>query len=312
MNLCRTSSPKKSLLSGRNGWGHLWPYYLMMLPAILLLVVYRYIPMGSLIMVFKNYRITRNLWDCDWVGLKNFTTVFNKYAFKLALKNTIIISLYKLVFAFPAPILLALMLNELRSNRAKRLLQTCYYLPHFISWVVISSLVFTFFAPESGAITKWVFDTFGLRMDILTNAKVFRGTLVVTDIWKEIGWSSIIYLATITGIDQQLYEAACVDGATKLQQIWHVTIPGLIPTIMTMLLLRVGHILDAGFEQILVMQNSLVWDVSEILDTFSYSLAFESGKHAQAAVVGCVKSVIGLVLVLTTNSIAKHYDQEVL
>ena len=162
------------------------------------------------------------------------------------------------------------------------------------------------------SVTKWIFDTFGLRMDILTNAKVFRGTLVVTDIWKEIGWSSIIYLATITGIDQQLYEAACVDGATKLQQIWHVTIPGLIPTIMTMLLLRVGHILDAGFEQILVMQNSLVWDVSEILDTFSYSLAFESGKHAQAAVVGCVKSVIGLVLVLTTNSIAKHYDQEVL
>ena len=312
MNLCRTSSPKKSLLSGRNGWGHLWPYYLMMLPAILLLVVYRYIPMGSLIMVFKNYRITRNLWDCDWVGLKNFITVFNKYAFKLALKNTIIISLYKLVFAFPAPILLALMLNELRSNRAKRLLQTCYYLPHFISWVVISSLLFTFFAPERGAITKWIFDTFGLRMDILTNATVFRGTLVVTDIWKEIGWSTIIYLATINGIDQQLYEAACVDGATKLQQVWHVTIPGLIPTIMTMLLLRVGHILDAGFEQILVMQNSLVWDVSEILDTFSYSLAFESGKHAQAAVVGCVKSAIGLVLVLTTNSIAKHYDQEVL
>lgn len=312
MNISKNYLQKTAHFFKCNHSMRLWPYYLMMMPAVLLLIVYRYIPMGSLVMVFKNYRITRSLWNCEWIGLKNFAMVFSKFAFKLALKNTIIISLYKLTFAFPAPILLALMLNELHSNRTKRLLQTCYYLPHFISWVVISSLVFTFFAPESGAVTKWIFDSFGFRIDVLTNARVFRGTLVVSDIWKEIGWSSIIYLATITGIDQQLYEAACVDGATKIQQIWHVTIPGLVPTIMTMLLLRVGHILDAGFEQILVMQNSLVWDVSEILDTFSYSLAFESGKHAQASVVGCVKSVIGLVLVLTTNFIAKHYDQEVL
>lgn len=306
------TSPTPSPLIKRRRWLRLWPYYLMMLPAIVLILVYRYIPMGGLMMVFKNYRITRPLFDCDWVGLKNFITVFNKYSFHLALNNTIIISLYKLVFAFPAPIILALMLNELHGNRTKRLLQTCYYLPHFISWVVISSLVFTFLAPESGAIANWIHDTFGVKVDVITNANVFRGTLVVTDIWKEIGWSSIIYLATITGIDPQLYEAARVDGARKFQQIWYVTLPGLVPTIMTMLLLRVGHILDAGFEQILVMQNSLVWDVSEILDTYSYSLAFQSGKHAQAAVVGCVKSVVGLVLVLTTNTIAKRYDQEVL
>lgn len=288
------------------------PYYGMMFPALALIIVYRYIPMGGLIMVFQDYRITRSLFACDWVGFKNFSTVFSKYAFQLALNNTIIISLYKLVLAFPAPILLALMLNELHGTRLKRLLQTCYYLPHFISWVVISSLVFTFFAPESGAISSWFSEIFGIRIDVLTNAKVFRGTLVVTDIWKEIGWSSIIYLATIVGIDPELYEAARVDGARKLQMIWYVTLPGLLPTIMTMLLLRVGHILDAGFEQILVMQNALVWDVSEILDTYSYALAFQSGKHAQAAVVGCVKSVVGLVLVLTTNAIAKRYDQEVL
>ena len=169
----------------------------MIFPALVLIIVYRYIPMGGLIMVFKDYRITRSLFDCEWVGLKNFATVFNKYAFQLAFNNTIIISLYKLILAFPAPILLALMLNELHGNRLKRLLQTCYYLPHFISWVVISSLVFTFFAPESGAISAWLSDTFGIRIDVLTNANIFRGTLVVTDIWKEIGWSSIIYLATM-------------------------------------------------------------------------------------------------------------------
>lgn len=290
----------------------LWPYYLMMLPAILLIAVYRYIPMGGLAMVFKDYRITRSLFNCDWVGLKNFQMVFSKYTFSLAFYNTIIISFYKLIFVFPTPILLALMLNELHGVRMKRVLQTCYYLPHFISWVVISSLVFTFFAPESGAITVWFRNVLGININVLTDAKVFRGTLVVTDIWKEIGWGSIIYLATITSIDPQLYEAARVDGAKKLQQIWYVTLPGILPTIITMLLLRVGHILDAGFEQVLVMQNTLVWDVSEILETYSYSLAFLNGKHAQAAVVGCVKSVIGLIMVLITNRIAKHYDQEVL
>ena len=236
----------------------LWPYYGMMFPAILLIAIYRYIPMGGLVMVFKNYRITRSLFACDWVGLNNFRTVFSKYTFSLAFRNTIIISLYKLIFVFPTPIILALMLNEMRGTKMKRLFQTSYYLPHFISWVVISSLVFTFFAPESGAITVWLRETFGININILTDAKIFRGTLVVTDIWKEIGWGSIIYLATITGIDPLLYEAAYVDGANKLQQIWHVTLPGLIPTIMTMLLLRVGHILDAGFEQVLVMKNSLV------------------------------------------------------
>ena len=268
--------------------------------------------MGGLMMVFKDYRITRPLFSCDWVGLKNFQMVFSKYTFSMAFYNTIIISLYKLVFVFPAPILLALMLNEVRGTKVKRVLQTAYYLPHFISWVVISSLVFTFFAPESGAITVWLREAFGIQIDVLTNTRVFRGTLVVTDIWKEIGWGSIIYLATITGIDPQLYEAARVDGAQKLQQIWHITLPGILPTIITMLLMRVGHILDAGFEQILVMQNTLVWDVSEILDTYSYSLAFLNGKHAQAAVVGCVKSVIGLIMVLTTNAIANRYDQGVL
>lgn len=296
----------------RFGFRRLWPYYLMMLPAILLLIIYRYLPMGGLVMVFKNYRITRPLMQCDWVGLKNFSLVFSKYTFSLALWNTIIISLSKILFVFPAPILLALMLNEVRSTRVKRVLQTSYYLPHFISWVVISSLVFTFFAPESGALTVWLRDTFGLRVNVLTDPKVFRGTLVATDLWKEIGWESIIYLATITGIDPELYEAARVDGAKKLQQIWHVTLPGILPTIMTMLLLRVGSILDAGFEQVLVMQNTLVWDVSEILETYSYSLAFNSGKHAQAAVVGCVQSVVGLIMVLITNRIAKRYDQEVL
>lgn len=307
-----TKTLLKSPINRRFRLRRLWPYYLMMLPAILLLLIYRYIPMGGLVMVFKNYRITRPLMQCDWVGLKNFSLVFSKYTFVLALRNTVIISLYKMIFVFPMPILLALMLNEMHGTRGKRLLQTCYYLPHFISWVVISSLVFTFFAPESGVITVWLRDALGININVLTDAKVFRGTLVVTDIWKEIGWGSIIYLATITGIDPQLYEAARVDGAKKFQQIWYVTLPGLLPTIMTMLLLRVGNILDAGFEQVLVMQNTLVWDVSEILETYSYSLAFKSGKHAQAAVVGCIQSVVGLVMVLTTNRIAKHYDQEVL
>lgn len=288
------------------------PLYVLLIPAVAYFLIYRYAPMFGLLMVFKDYRITRSLFNCDWVGLINFETLFSKYAFQLALRNTVVISGIKIIFSFPAPIILAVMLTELRAKRLKRVLQTFYYLPHFISWVVISSLIFTFFAPESGAITQALSNAFGLNVNVMTDPGTFRWTLVVSQIWKEVGWGSIIYLAAITGIDPTQYEAAIVDGARKYQQIRYITLPGILPTIMTMLLVRVGNILDAGFEQIFVMQNTLVWEVSEVLETYSYSLAFTDGKHALAATVGMIKSVVGMIMVLTTNSIAKRYDQGVL
>lgn len=293
-------------------WRRYLPLYLLMIPGMIYLIVYRYIPMGGLIMVFKNFRITRGILGSDWNGIQNFVQLFRVPSFPQILRNTVEISLLKLVFGFPAPIILALMLNELRNVALKRTLQTALYLPHFISWVVCGTMVFTFFGPSSGAITKAARDWFGIELNLMMQPSSFRGLLVVSDVWKEVGWGSIIYLAALTGIDTSYYEAAMIDGAKKHQQLWYITIPCLMPTIMTMLLLRVGKIMNAGMEQIYVLQNSLVYDVSEILDTYIYKASFQSGQYAIGAAAGLFKSVIGLVFVLTTNKIAKRFDQEVL
>jgi putative aldouronate transport system permease protein len=204
------------------------------------------------------------------------------------------------------------MLNDLSNVRYKRALQTAYYIPHFISWVVLGNIIFVLIAPSSGAVSRLFIQlTNQPELNLMMNPKVFRGLLVVLDIWKEVGWGSIIYLAAITGIDMSLYEAAKVDGANRRQQLWYVTMPGIIMTIMTMLLLRIGRILDSGFEQIFILMNDRVYRVSEILDTFIYKVSFLQGQPAMGAAAGFFKSIIGLILVLLTNKLAKRYEQEV-
>ena len=288
-----------------------WPIYLLMLPGFLFFIIYRYIPMAGLIMVFKNYRITRGIFASQWSGLQNFITLFSAPIFPTVLWNTVRISLYKLILGFPAPIIVALLLNELKNVGFKRTLQTILYLPHFISWIVMAGIINTLLAPHTGAISMFLNRNFGIHLDLLMNPDNFIGLLVGSDIWKGVGWGSIIYLASITSIDTELYEAATVDGANKFQQLLKITLPLLIPVIMTMFLLRIGSILDAGFEQIFVLQNSLVYRVSEILDTYVYRL-FLQNEFAISAASGLFKSIIGLCLVLITNKIAKNFDQGVL
>jgi len=286
--------------------------YLMMAPALILMIIYKYVPMaGGLMIMFKDYRITRGIFASDWCGLKNVIDLFTHPFFPFVMGNTVIISLLKLIFGFPGPILLAMMLNEVRHSTVKRIYQTTYYLPHFISWIVIANLLFAFFAPSSGALSP-IFQRLGIHYDPLMTASQYRSFLVITDIWKEIGWSSIIYLAAISSIDPTLYEAAIVDGANKYHLLRHVTFAGLIPTIMTMLLLRVGHILNAGFDQIFVLQNSMVYMVSEILDTFTYKVGFQQGNYAMGTVAGLFKSIIGLVMILAVNKIAEKLDTRVI
>ena len=262
-------------------------------------------------MVFKNYRITRGIFASDWVGMQNFIDLFSAPVFPIVIRNTILISLYKLIFGFPMPIIVALLLNELKNVGFKRIIQTVLYLPHFISWVVLGSIINVLLAPSTGALPMFLRQHFGVQIDLLMNPDNFVGLLVGTDIWKEVGWSSIIYIASITSIDTEMYEAAIVDGANRFQQLLKITLPCLIPVIMTMFLLRLGRILNAGFEQIFIMQNSLVYRVSEILDTYVYRL-FLQNQHAIGAASGIFKSVIGLCLVLITNKIAKNFEQEVL
>ncbi len=284
----------------------------LILPAVIYLLLFRYKAYLGIQVAFKNYRITKDMWDCAWVGFKNFRSLFNNPMFGTVISNTIVISLLKIIIGFPAPIIVALLLNEVRSNAYKRTLQTVMYLPHFLSWVVVGGLIFTFFAPDSGIFSQLAVALGGEKLTLMTEPVGFRILLVVSDIWKGVGWGSIVYMAALSGIDAALYEASLVDGASRWQQTWYITLPCLLPTIMTMLVLRMGGILNAGFDQIFVLQNDLVYKTSEVLDTFVYRISFGDNKYAVGTAADLFQSVIGLIFVVTSNQISKRFDQEVL
>lgn len=285
-------------------------FYVMLLPAIAYFVIFHYVPMYGIIIAFKDFKPLKGVWDSSWVGMKNFIDFFSHPSFSIVLKNTLLISFYKIIFGFPAPIILALLLNEIRNSAYKRTIQTVTYFPHFMSWIVVAGLVSTVLSPSTGVVNQ-ILKFFGMNpIYFMADPKFFRGVLVVSDIWKEIGWGSIVYLAAICGINNELYEAAIVDGASKWKQVLHITIPSITSAIIMMLILRVGSILNAGFDQIFVMYNPNVYDVADIIDTFVYRMGIESAKYSFATAVGLFKSIIGLIMVVTTNKIAKMIDEE--
>ena len=286
-----------------------WLYFLA-IPGAAYLLMYRYLPMYGTVLAFKRLRYSRGIMGSPWVGLDNFERFFGSPFFGLIIANTIIISLLKLFLAFPVPIILALMLNEVRVSIYKRTIQTILYLPHFISWVIIGHLAVVLLAPATGVLTNVVANTVGVHLNLLMDPRLFRGTLVLTEIWKEAGWGTIIYLAALAGIDPNLYEAAIIDGAQKRQQIWYITLPSIVPVIVVLFIYRVGYILDAGFEQIFIMQNAIVYQVSEIVDTYVYKVAFQQGRHGLATAVGLFKSVVGFFMVIGTNALVKRLGDE--
>ena len=234
----------------------------MFIPVVAYFIIFKYIPMSGIAIAFQNYRIkSQSFFAGPWVGLDNFTKAFNTPTFARSVTNTLAISGLKLLFGFPAPIILALMLNEVSHARFKKTIQTITYLPHFLSWIVLAGMFQQLLSPNNGAVNAVLRDVFGIKESIyfLGDNKYFRGTLIVTDIWKNVGWSSILYLATITGIDPALYEAATVDGASRWQCTRYITIPSLVSTIVVMLILNVGSIMDAGFDQVFNLYNSAVY-----------------------------------------------------
>ena len=279
--------------------------YLMMIPGLLFLFVYRYLPMYGVVIAFKDFRIARGIWKSPWVGLVNFEELFLSPFFEMILRNTIIISGLKLIFVFPVPIILALMLNEVSALRLKKTIQTVLYLPHFLSWVVIGNLIFILIAPSTGVLSNFMQTVAGRQIDMLIHPDKFRILLVASEIWKEAGWGMIIFLAALVGVDPNLYEASLMDGAKKLQQIWYITIPAIMPVIIVIFILRLGYVMDAGFEQIFILQNVMVYETSEIIDTYVYKAAFEHGRYALGAAAGLFKSVIGMALVLLANRLTK-------
>jgi len=288
-------------------------YYLLILPGLLYFIVFHYAPMYGVIIAFKDispFDGLAGMLSSRWVGFQHFRTFFDSYYFWDIIGNTLTISFYRLLFGFPAPILLALLMNEVTHTYFKRVVQTISYLPHFISMVVLAGLTTTLLSVDSGIVNS-VLEKLGFEpIFFLADAKYFRSVLVVSGIWKEIGWGSIIYLAAIAGVDQQLYEAAKVDGASRLRQMWHITLPGIRPIAIILLILQIGHVMDAGFEQIFLLYSPPVYQVSDIIDTYVYREGLVDVKYSFASAVGLFKAVIALVLVAGANMLAKRFGQE--
>lgn len=289
---------------------------LMLLPAFLYFLIFRYGSIAGISIAFIDFKARigqsyfESILNSEFVGLRYFIEFLTSRIGREVLGNTIIISLYKIVFGFPAPIILALLLNELTGTKYKRVVQTITYMPHFISWVILAGIVRMILSPDFGLLLP-VFRAFGMEpINFIGSSNHFRGLLVATDIWREVGWGSIIYLAALTGLDPQLFEAARIDGASRLKQIWHVTLPGIAATVVVMMILRLGTVLDAGFDQIFNMQNAAVLSTSEILDTYIYKKGIIESKFSYTAAIGVFKSTIGIAFVLLTNFAAKRLGQE--
>ncbi|NOU67121.1 ABC transporter permease subunit [Paenibacillus sp. LMG 31461] len=287
-----------------------WDLYLMVLPALVFLLVFKYGPMYGVVIAFKDYNIMQGVFASKWVGLQYFRELFMFDEFPRVVINTLVISLMKLVVGFPAPILLALLLNELRLVKFKRWVQTFTYLPHFISWVVIGGIAVDLLSPSSGIVNKAIQAFGGEPIFFLTSESLFRWILVYTDVWKEAGWGAIIYLAALLSINEELFQAATVDGAGRLRQIWHISLPSIRSTIIILLLLRIGHLLDAGFEQVLVMYNPTVYDVGDIIDTYVFRVGLGTMQFGLTTAAGLFKSVIGCVLLVIANTLARRMGEE--
>lgn len=279
---------------------------LMVLPGIIWMIIFNYIPMTGIIIAFKNFKITKPISAAPWVGLEHFRELFNDPNFGSIMINTLGISLLKLIIGFPLPILFAILLNEVRKAKFKKAVQTISYLPHFISWVVLGGLLITWLS-ETGMINEVLVSLGIIKHPIafLADPKYFWGLTVISDTWKELGWSAIIYLAAISGIDQQMYEAATVDGANKFQKIINITLPAIKGTIAIMFILAVANMLSSNFDQIFILKNVLNASSSEVIDTYVYQMGMRSGRYSYATAVGLFKSIIAMILLVTANFTTK-------
>jgi len=282
-----------------------WQIYSMIIPGLIYFIIFKYIPLAGSVIAFQDYNVFAGVFKSPFVGLKHFENLFSYPEFLQILKNTILISFYQLIFGFPAPIILALLLNEVRKAYFKRSIQTILYLPHFLSWVIVGGLIINLLSPSTGVINEVIRFFGGEEIFFMQEASYFRSIVVGSSIWKEVGWSTIIYLAALAGINPDLYEAAEVDGAGKFRQAWSITLPSLLPTIMVLLLLRIGNILDLGFEQIYMLLNPLVRDTGEVIDTYVYRVGLLGGQYSYTTAIGMFKSVIGFILVVGANQLSK-------
>ena len=289
-------------------------YYVLMLPGLIYFLVFKYVPMGGIVIAFQDFlpfsKGLSSIFSAEWVGLKHFVDFTTRYYFWNILRNTLLISFLRLLFGFPAPIILALLLNEVGNLRYKRIVQTVSYMPHFISWVVAAGFVHAILSPRNGLLNILIHEMGGEPILFLAEPSYFRSILVLSGIWKNVGWGTIVILAALSGVSPELYESAVLDGASRLQRMWYVTLPSIATVVVILFILRIGHMLDAGFEQILLLYSPSVYSVSDIIDTYVYREGLINLRYSFSAAVGLFKSVIALILVVATNAMAKKLGQE--
>ena len=285
------------------------PLYVLLFPSIILLIMFAYIPMFGLVIAFKDYSPANGILNCPWAGFKYFTQFFNSVQFGTTMMNTLKISIYSILVGFPLPILLALLCNQLRAGKFKKVFQVTTYLPHFISTMVMCGMIILFLSPNSGLIAN-IFKSLGWTMpNLLSKPDSFAGVYVWSDVWQHIGWDSIIYLAALSAIDPTYYEAATMDGASRMQKILNIDLPLLLPTAMILLILRAGSLLSIGFEKVLLLQNPLNLAGSEVISTYVYKVGMQNFQYSYSTAIGLFNTVVNLIILLSVNWFSKRYTK---
>jgi putative aldouronate transport system permease protein len=283
--------------------------YIFILPALIYFIVLHYVPMYGVQIAFRNFNSVQGIWGSPWIGISHFKRFFKSHFFWLLIKNTTFISLYSLIAGFPIPIILALALNEVKNIHFKKLVQNVTYVPHFISMVVMVGMIHIFLSPSNGIVNTIIEGLGGKAIPFLSKSRMFKNIYVWSGIWQSSGWGSIIYIAALAGIDNELHEAAVIDGATKLQRIRYINIPGIVPTIVIRLILSCGGIMSVGFEKIFLMQNSLNMESSEVISTYVYKVGLQGAQFSFSTAVGLFNSVINFILLLFVNGISKKLSE---
>ncbi|TVY06554.1 ABC transporter permease [Paenibacillus cremeus] len=287
------------------------PLMILFLPVAAYFLVFRYAPMLGLVIAFKDYSFRDGIWGSPWIGWDNFRLILTNAQLLKVIRNTFILSLLNLFVGFPFPIILAILLNEVRKAWFKKTMQTLVYLPHFLNWVIVGGIIITIFAQQTGTLNHLVEHLTGKPFPFLYNEGSWVIIYLFSGIWKTAGWGAIIYLAALAGISPELYEAASIDGASKWRQIWHITLPGIRSTIMLVFILSMGHIMDVGFDQVYVLQNPAVTDIAEVISTWNYSSGLKGNQFSVAAANGLFESFFGLLFVITANRFARRYEQSI-
>lgn len=282
------------------------PIYLLILPSLILLIIFHYLPIFGIAIAFQDYSVFKGVFGSKFIGFANFQRFLTDPNYWRVMRNTIIINLYDLAIGFPVPIIFALLLNELTSNKYKKLAQTVSYLPHFISWVVVAGIVTTVLSPSNGLLNLFI--TKVLNMDsvyFLAEPKYFRMIVTLTDLWKSFGMSAVYYIATLSSIDQELYASAAIDGAGRLRQTWHITLPGLRMIIIVLLVLKMGNMISVGFQKIFLLYNPLLYDVGDVISTYTYRLGIEKARYSLTSAIGLTQSVVNFIMVISANKLSR-------